>query len=58
MQNRTGTDASLPEMIDLVYGTGDQLRWAADLVLPELPPADDVILAGMGGSGLAARVGR
>ena len=57
MQNRTGTDASLPEMIDLVYGTGDQLRWAADLVLPELPPADDVILAGMGGSGLAARVG-
>ena len=44
-------------MMDLVYRTGDQLRWAADQVLPYLPPNDDVIVVGMGGSGMAARVG-
>ncbi len=44
-------------MMDHVYGTGDQLREAAAVDLPAVPPAGVVVVAGMGGSGMAARVG-
>lgn len=44
-------------MIDQVYATGDQLRWSAAVGLPEVPAAEHVVLAGMGGSAMAADVG-
>lgn len=44
------------EMLDHVLATPAQLRWAAGLAVPALAPARDVILVGMGGSGMAARV--
>lgn len=44
-------------MISHVYATGNQLRWAADLSPGEVPRAADIVLAGLGGSGMAARVG-
>jgi len=44
------------DMIEHVYATGDQLRWAASVALPPLPSGRQVVLAGMGGSGMAARV--
>ncbi len=50
------TDAGA-NMIEHVYATGDQLRWAAELALPALPAGGELVLAGMGGSGMAARVG-
>jgi glucose/mannose-6-phosphate isomerase len=40
-----------------VYATPTQLRWAAALPRPELPESEDILLLGMGGSGMAARVG-
>ncbi|MFQ5555390.1 MAG: SIS domain-containing protein [Acidimicrobiia bacterium] len=43
-------------MIDHVYATGDQLRHAAGSDMPGMPLARDVVLAAMGGSGMAARV--
>lgn len=44
-------------MLDHVFATGDQLRWAADVEIPPLPNGRHILIAGMGGSGMAARVG-
>lgn len=46
----------MSEMRTLVAGLPDQLRWAAELASPEVSPAPDVIVAGMGGSGIAGDV--
>ncbi len=43
----------MPEMIDQIRSLGSQLRWAADVELPAVPLASDVLVAGMGGSGIA-----
>ncbi len=51
------TGETAAPMMDHVYGTGDQLRAAASIDLPAIPPAAEVVVAGMGGSGMAARVG-
>jgi glucose/mannose-6-phosphate isomerase len=40
-----------------VYATSSQLRWAVDLPRPDVPESADVLVLGMGGSGMAARVG-
>lgn len=45
-------------MMDLVLDAPDQLRWGATIDVAEVPAASDVILIGMGGSGMAARVGK
>ncbi|MGI8823131.1 MAG: SIS domain-containing protein [Acidimicrobiia bacterium] len=43
-------------MADLVAGLPDQLRWGLDLDPVPLPPADHVVILGMGGSGMAGRL--
>jgi glucose/mannose-6-phosphate isomerase len=45
-------------MMDRVLETPDQLRWGIEIEVPEAPAATDVILLGMGGSGMAARIGK
>jgi glucose/mannose-6-phosphate isomerase len=45
-------------MMDLVLETPNQLRWGLDLDPGSVPQATDVLLLGMGGSGMAARVGK
>ncbi len=43
----------MPDMIDQIRSLGAQLRWAAEVELPAVPPSSDVLIAGMGGSGIA-----
>jgi glucose/mannose-6-phosphate isomerase len=43
----------MPDMIEQIRGLGDQLRWAAGVELPDIEPTSDVLVAGMGGSGIA-----
>jgi glucose/mannose-6-phosphate isomerase len=43
-------------MRDLVATLPDQLRWAAGLELPDVAPAPEAIVAGMGGSGIAGSI--
>jgi glucose/mannose-6-phosphate isomerase len=43
----------MADMLTQIRSLGDQLRWAAGVDLPEVPPALDVLIAGMGGSGIA-----
>lgn len=40
-------------MRDLIRQLPEQLHWAADLPLPDVPPAGAAIVAGMGGSGIS-----
>jgi glucose/mannose-6-phosphate isomerase len=40
-------------MLDQVRSLGEQLRWARDLELPPLEQNSEVLIAGMGGSGIA-----
>ncbi len=51
------SDGAAGSMLAHVLAAPDQLRAAAGLDLPSLEPASEVILAGMGASGMAARVG-
>jgi len=44
------------EMRDLIATLPTQLRWAADLDRPRVPPAKSAVVAGMGGSGIAGDV--
>jgi len=46
----------MSEMRDLIATFPEQLRWAAGLVTPSIPPAESAIVAGMGGSGIAGDV--
>jgi len=43
----------MSEMLTQIQSLGAQLRWAAEAELPVVPPATDVLIAGMGGSGIA-----
>ena len=43
----------MSDMLSQIRMSGDQLRWAADVDLPPVPRATDVLIAGMGGSGIA-----
>jgi len=43
-------------MRDLIAELPDQLRWAAGLDLPEIPNATELLVAGMGGSGIAGDI--
>jgi glucose/mannose-6-phosphate isomerase len=43
----------MSEMLDMIRTLGDQLRWASGLEPLDLSPHDSVLLAGMGGSGVA-----
>jgi len=44
------------KMRDLIAGLPDQLRWAAELEPPEMPAATEILVAGMGGSGIAGDI--
>jgi len=44
-------------MLAMIRTLGDQLRWASDLEVPRIEPAEDVLVAGMGGSGIAGDFG-
>ena len=43
-------------MRDLIAELPEQLRWAARLDSPEVPAADEILVAGMGGSGIAGDI--
>lgn len=43
-------------MWEAALGLGDQLRWAAQLRLPQLPSGDRVLVTGMGGSGISGDI--
>lgn len=43
-------------MWELVRGLSDQLRWAVDVDVPQVPDDRPVVVLGMGGSGMAAAV--
>ena len=43
----------MSDMLAQVRSLGDQLRWARDLELPHLAECSEVLVAGMGGSGIA-----
>ncbi|MDP9495613.1 MAG: bifunctional phosphoglucose/phosphomannose isomerase [Actinomycetota bacterium] len=43
----------MSDMLTQIRTLGNQLRWAADVELPPVPTASDVLIAGMGGSGIA-----
>jgi glucose/mannose-6-phosphate isomerase len=46
----------MTSMSDLVATLPEQLRWAAEVGVPEMAPAESAIVAGMGGSGIAGDV--
>ena len=43
----------MTDFVAQTYSTPDQLDWAGRLDLPPLPPPQSVVVAGMGGSGIA-----
>jgi glucose/mannose-6-phosphate isomerase len=43
----------MADMLTMIKSMGAQLRWAAELEVPEVERHDDVVVAGMGGSGIA-----
>ena len=43
----------MSDMLDQIRTLGDQLRWASRLDAPKVPGNFDVLVAGMGGSGIA-----
>ena len=47
----------MSEMLKMIRTLGDQLRWARDLDLPELPTGHELLVGGMGGSGIAGDFG-
>ncbi|MEX2323597.1 MAG: bifunctional phosphoglucose/phosphomannose isomerase [Acidimicrobiia bacterium] len=46
----------MSEMRDLIATLPEQLRWAADLDPPVIPPRSEAVIAGMGGSGIAGDI--
>lgn len=40
-------------MLEMIRSLAGQLSWAGDLEVPPLPGADEILVAGMGGSGIA-----
>ncbi|MGH8948577.1 MAG: bifunctional phosphoglucose/phosphomannose isomerase, partial [Acidimicrobiia bacterium] len=47
----------MSEMLDMIRTLGDQIRWARDLDAPDLPANHEVLVGGMGGSGIAGDFG-
>jgi glucose/mannose-6-phosphate isomerase len=47
----------MSDMLAMIRTLGDQLRWAGDLELPELGTSSEVLVGGMGGSGIAGDYG-
>ena len=47
----------MSDMLEQIRALGDQLRWARDLEVPELAPSHEVLVGGMGGSGIAGDYG-
>jgi glucose/mannose-6-phosphate isomerase len=47
----------MSEMLEQIQSLGDQLRWARDLDVPQLAPNEEVLVGGMGGSGIAGDYG-
>jgi glucose/mannose-6-phosphate isomerase len=47
----------MSEMLDMIRTLGDQIRWARDLAAPDLAANPDVLVGGMGGSGIAGDFG-
>jgi glucose/mannose-6-phosphate isomerase len=45
------------DMLGQIRALGDQLRWARDLDIPEVAPTAEVLVGGMGGSGIAGDYG-
>lgn len=43
----------MADMLTMIKSLGSQLRWAADLDVPEIAQHDDFVITGMGGSGIA-----
>ena len=43
----------MSDMLAMVRDLGDQLRWAVDLDVPVVPDVEEIVVAGMGGSGVA-----
>ncbi len=46
----------MTSMRELIGQLPDQLRWAARVDIPEVPAADEALVAGMGGSGIAGTI--
>ncbi|CAN5751165.1 bifunctional phosphoglucose/phosphomannose isomerase [soil metagenome] len=42
----------MTDMLAMIRSLGSQLRWAADLDVPEIPRHEDFVIGGMGGSGI------
>ena len=47
----------MSEMLDMIRTLGDQIRWARDLEVPDLAANHEVLVGGMGGSGIAGDFG-
>ena len=47
----------MSEMLDMIRTLGDQIRWARDLAVPDLPANHEILVGGMGGSGIAGDFG-
>ena len=47
----------MSDMLEMIRTLGDQLRWGRDLDLPDLEPNPEVLVGGMGGSGIAGDFG-
>lgn len=43
----------MSDMLQMIRTLGDQLRWARDLEVPDVEPSSDLLIGGMGGSGIA-----
>jgi glucose/mannose-6-phosphate isomerase len=48
---------AMSEMLKMIRTLGDQLRWARDLEPPGVGPAAEILVGGMGGSGIAGDFG-
>lgn len=49
--------APMSEMLAMIRTLGDQLRWARDLEVPDVAAAGEVLVGGMGGSGISGDFG-
>ncbi|MGH8952603.1 MAG: bifunctional phosphoglucose/phosphomannose isomerase [Acidimicrobiia bacterium] len=47
----------MSDMLEMIRTFGDQLRWARDLEVPDIAPNPEVLVGGMGGSGIAGDFG-
>jgi len=43
----------MSDMLAMIRTLGDQLRWASEIEPPDVPRADELIVVGMGGSGVS-----